>query len=63
MRGREEYREFHERDYEHGEAREVPEVDDDPGDCPKCRWDEVCKGGCRVGVDCGFKFEKIKEEI
>jgi len=62
MRCRDEYREFHERDHEDGESWEVPEVDDDSDDCPRCKWDEVCKGGCVTGVDRGFKFELREEE-
>lgn len=61
MNGREWYREFHEQDHEHGEVvDEVKEVE--PDDCPDCKWDEVCKGGCEAGIDCGYSFEKKEEE-
>ena len=61
LRCREEYREFHERDHEDGESWEVSEVDDDSDDCPKCKWDEICEGGCEAEIDCGYKFE-LREE-
>lgn len=64
MRGREEYREFHERDHEIGEVGDDLKDDEElKEDCDNCKHDWICQGGCGAGVDCGYKFENIEGEI
>lgn len=69
--GREHYREFHEFEFspqmesrsEHGEvADDEDEVVED--DCPDCKHDSYCKGGCESGTNPNpeFKFERKEVE-
>ena len=59
MRSREEYQEFHERDYDTWEVADEREPDND-SDCPDCKHDEYCGGGCRSGRQTKYKFETLE---
>jgi len=66
--GRDHYEEYHEREFdpqlesrlEPGECEDEPEIpEEETNDCPLCKHNEACKGGCEAYVDCGFTFEKV----
>jgi|GEM_PF-2418169 len=68
--GREHYEEFHEREFDsriESHPLESGEVEDEVEevveyDCPTCKWDEVCLGGCKRGRSGDYEFELKEEE-
>ena len=63
MKGREWYREFHEQDHEHGEIWDGDKEEfEDLEDCPYCKHEKYCTGGCGLVGHSGYKFEKKEDE-
>ncbi len=62
----EEYMEYHEsREDLYGEYEPEPEEsDEDTGDCPYCKNEVVCKGGCKNGIAnyTPYTFERKEDE-
>ena len=59
--GREHYEEMHEREWDPA-IEDKPEVDYAPSNCPTCKHDEYCPGGCKKAFSPTYKFEEKKEE-
>lgn len=60
----EEYMEYHEsREDLASEEIVEPELEVDTGNCPYCKWEDECLGGCKLpGASCQYKFERKDEQ-